>query len=354
METPRTAELLAAYFDLRSDRGPLHARVLCVMGRNLLRGQPIPACQSVTHSTLRYSIRMDAPHLPLIDDPRALPPHDRSPEWAHLCGLTDNWEALPVGDRLRVARVLHKLGFWATLLKLPATGDEERDRHHQRALTRLRHIAEAKLQGDDSGVVPPEMYDDYAATASDEDAPREERVSAAVNLAVQHGRSDRDPKKVAHWAGAAQDLLVHAPPGSLSLRLASAAWRAISFMPFYQGDHTATAAMLDEAERLAVAAVDRATDDDRVIAVENLRVLYGTRGAAAAVAGDSAAVAGDSAAATAFYRRAVDLDAEDPQTHVTLGDHLVRTGDLEAAHDAFAIAAQLGAPCTRYARERTG
>ena len=39
--SPRSGVLLAAYFDLRTDEGPLHARSVADVGRRFLAGQPI-------------------------------------------------------------------------------------------------------------------------------------------------------------------------------------------------------------------------------------------------------------------------------------------------------------------------
>ncbi|MBM2621408.1 hypothetical protein JIG36_38485 [Actinoplanes sp. LDG1-06] len=381
----RTGEMLAAYFDLRSDCGPVHARIVGLMGRRLVSGAAVPACQTVTPSGLRYAISLDAPELPLIDAPRALTAARRSPEWAHLCTLVDAWDDLTPADRLRVARVLHKLGFWATLLTLtpPPT-----DRHAEtvdagvwRALTRLRRMATLKMRGEDDFPIPPDMYEVYAAAAHDPGTPLEERISAAVNLAAHHGRNDRVADDIAPWAELAMRLV---QSSALTPLLASAAWRAICFLPYYRSDHRAVATMLDEAERLGRAALEAAQPgpatveaaqpgpaaveaaqlghvaptspatttgradaegrdagaDDRLLAVENLRVLSQTRGRAAR----------DPLEAESWYRRAVELDPEDPQTHVTLGDHLVRCGRSEEAYASFATAAELGAPYTGYSR----
>ncbi|GID29651.1 tetratricopeptide repeat protein [Paractinoplanes brasiliensis] len=202
--------------------------------------------------------------------------------------------------------------------------------------TRLRRTAALKARGEDDFPVPPTMYEIYAATAHDTGAPLTERISAAVNLAAHHGRHDRSPDEIAPWAALAVRLLESGAPGPV---LASAAWRSISFLPYYRNDHTAVRELLDEAERLALAALGAG---EHLIAVENLRLLYQTRGRAAR----------DRSAAEHYYRRAIELDPDDPQTRITLGDHLLRTGRPDQAYEVFAVAAELGAPYTRHARSR--
>ncbi|MBL7258380.1 tetratricopeptide repeat protein [Paractinoplanes lichenicola] len=335
--SPRTGEMLAAYFDLRSDRGPVHARIVGLMGRCLARGDPIPVCQTVTPSGLRYAISLDTPDRPMIDDPRSLPPAQRSPEWTRLCELIEDWDSLDLPDRLRVTRVLHKLGLWGVILRLaPPRPSSTSDDAAWRTLTRLRHMAALKARGEDDFPVPLDMYETYAQVARDPHAQLEERISAAVNLAAHHGRNDRTPDDIAPWAILAMRLLDDGSPSPL---LASAAWRAICFLPYYRNDHLAVATMLDEAERLALIALRTA---DRLIAVENLRVLHQTRGRAAR----------DPATAEDHYRRAVELDPDDPQTHVTLADHLLRQRRPDEAYEVFATAADLGAPYTGYSRSR--
>jgi hypothetical protein len=331
--SPRSGVLLAAYFDLRTDEGPLHARSVADVGRRFLAGQPIPAYQCVTGSGLRGLIAADAPELPNINDPRELERPRRSPEWEYLCNQLGKWDDLTDDHRLATAQVLFKLGFWQTLVSLPITWQ----------LARIQYSASMKLQGRDDFVLPPELLDVFARLARDDSSPLAKRLGAAVNLLVHHARYDPSRREMARWHDVARGLVNSASPGDLSLVLLSAYWRGSSFAPFFDNDHEQVAQMLDAAELTATQAIDEAEPDQRILALENLRLVLMTR--ARAAAGASNQIAEES-----YVRRLAGLDPLDSHAHVVLANFLFKAGRLDEARSSYLTAARLGAPFTEFAQ----
>jgi tetratricopeptide (TPR) repeat protein len=343
--SPRSGTLLAAYFDLHTDEGPLHARSVADVGRCFLAGLPIPAYQCVTGSDLRGLITADAPELPNIDDPRELDRPRRSREWEYLCGQLGKWDELPDDRRLATAQVLFKLGFWQTLALLPLTmpGADADPAAAGWQLARIRYSASMKLQGRDDFVLPPELRDVFVRLARDDGSPLAKRLGAAVNLLVHHARYERSRQEIAGWHDVARGLVGAAAPGDLSLVLLSAYWRGCSFAPFFDDDHAQVASMLDEAELTATRAVDQAEPDQRVLALENLRLVLMTRARAAAGAGDQIAE-------ESYLRRLARLDPLDSHAHVLLAGFLLKAGRLDEARSSYLAAARLGAPFTEFAQ----
>lgn len=343
--SPRSGVLLAAYFDLRTDEGPLHARSVADMGRCFLAGQPIPAYQSVTGSGLRGLIAADAPELPHINDPRELERPRRTREWDYLCDQLSRWDDLADERRLATAQVLFKLGFWQTLVSLPITtaAPDARPVAVGWQLARIQYSASMKLQGRDDFVLPPELRDVFARLARDDGSPVAKRLGAAVNLLVHHARYDRSRQEITRWHDVARGLVSAASPGDLSLVLLSAYWRGSSFAPFFDHDHAQVAQMLDKAEHTATQAVEQAEPDQRVLALENLRLVLMTRARAASVAGDQTAE-------ESYVRRLARLDPLDSHAHVLLANFLFKAGRVDEARLGYLAAARLGAPFTELAQ----
>jgi hypothetical protein len=343
--SPRSGELLAAYFDLRTDEGPLHARSVADVGRRFLAGQPIPAYQCVTGSGLRRLIAADAPELPDINDPRELEPPRRTREWDYLCDQLSSWDDLADDRRLATAQVLFKLGFWQTLVSLAVAtpGPEARPEAVGWQLARIQYSAGMKLRGKDDFVLPPELQEVFARLARDDSSPLAKRLGAAVNLLVHHARYDHSRREIARWHDVARDLVDAASPGDLSLVLLSAYWRGSSFAPFFDNDHEHVAQMLDEAELAAARAIEQAEPDQRVLALENLRLVLMTRARAAAGAGDRNAE-------ESYDRRLARLDSLDSHAHVVLANFLFRAGRVGEARSSYLAAARLGAPFTEFAQ----
>ncbi|MFI1105228.1 hypothetical protein [Streptomyces melanogenes] len=332
---------LAAYHDLNSDHGPLHARAVADTGHCYLAGLPLPPYQSMPSATFRVALaEEDGTGKGAVRDPRDHPAVCRTAAWQRLCTGLDAWQHLDTTEQLDVSTVLARLGFWTTLAALPVPGTAPT----QDAL-RLAHrhcVAQCMVTGRD-----PEMSRRLRTLlrgqAEDDRLPLPVRLGASVNLVVEYARSADSPAAQAYWQSAAQELVARVPHGAYSDILLSAYWRGVSFVPFHRGDHDRVREMLDSSERLARTAL-RAADPQRLLlAQENHRLVLMTRARAAQARGHQEE--------TEHYLRAtVRADAQDPVSHVQLADFLVLTGRLRDARGSYRRAAALGAPCTTYAR----
>lgn len=333
----------AAYFDLRSDNGPLHARAVADLGRRLLAGAAFPRYQSATPINLRRSIEEDHPSLPRLADPRDLPVSARSDEWSHLCTCIDSWGE-DLERSLRTAQVLDKLGFWSTINSLPCTEGDDLQNFSVLKLTRIRLKAQERAKGSDGSTIPAVLYESYAAHALDKQNALPLRLSVAVNLLVHHARFANTGGRMELWGQRAQDLYKTGGQEVVSNLLASVYWRGLSFLPFYAGDLGETRAMLDEAERTGLQALE--SDECTVIsALENLRLISMSRAQAETVF--------DNSSAAEFYRcRVVELDPSDASGYAAYGDFLFRRKRYKEAWTAYRQAARCGAPVTQHARRQ--
>lgn len=338
---PRTRWLLAAYSDLSSSAGPVHARIIADLGERLLDGTPFPAYQAVAAASLRALISLDAPEIPYLDDPRELSVRDRSEHWQVLCDNLNGWQDLPAPERLRTLQVLAKLGFWQALDKTMDHFDGDSDERETRPLKHLHALARLRLDRTDADAAA-RIVSLNIDKATDVRLPAKARLSAALNLTVHYTK--RGPVADARqWGEAAESLYSSRPSADFPLVLHSAYWRGISFASFISRDHTQTAVDLDRAEAAATQAVAEADEQDRLVVAENLLVLLNARERAAIAVG-----AVD--AAESYYHRMISLDPLDSRFHLKLAHFLKDTRRTEEARAAYLRAAELGAPVTIHAR----
>jgi hypothetical protein len=334
----------AAYFDLHSVHGPIHARVASDMGRRLRTGEDIPPYQVVTSSLFRRALAIDHPGTPMIDDPREVPPAGRTAEWQSVCDRLTGAAALDGFERLRLARVLLKLGFWNTICELAESPKDPPDVAWR--ISFMKHMATEKMRLKDAYSVPPGAYELLCATALDRRHPVRARLGTAINLMVHHARFERSHSAFAYWSEIARDLAQSMDMTGANLVLYSTYWRAASFVPYLQGDVAGTFSMLDQAEAAALAAMtDDAMSGRNLFPIENLAIVWMTRAR-------TAALVRDTSQADVYFRRCIDLDALDSVTNVAFADYLFDLGRVTEASAFYTTAARLGAPATRYAANR--
>lgn len=331
---------LAAYYDLSSSHGPLHAQAVADTGRCYLAGLPLPPYQSFPSASFRTAVAEETKgRKTVVRDPRDHPASDRSAAWQRLCSELDAWQRLGADQQLKVATVLGHLGFWAVLARLPLS--ERASTQEAVRLAHRRYVARRMVFGGG-----PEVTDQLRGLlrvqAEDESLPAPMRLGAAVNLVVDHARSADSSAALAHWQSVAERLVERTPRGAYSDILLSAYWRGVSFVPFHRGAHDRVREMLDRSEDLARAALRAAGPGRRLLAQENHRLVLMTRARAAQARGRRSE--------TEHYLRAcVRVDPQDPVSHVYLADFLVLTGRRDDARASYRSAAALGPPHTAYA-----
>ncbi|QKZ17840.1 hypothetical protein [Streptomyces chartreusis] len=338
-----TLHRLASYHDLDSDRGPLHARAVADIGRHYLAGLQLPPYQSFPAVSFRAAMAEEVEEQTVaVRDPREHPTARRSAAWRQLCADLGTWQQLDSMQQLDVATVLARLGFWTALADLPLP--EGKSGHVALRLAERLCVARRLVIGDDPEVTG-RLRRLLRARAEADDVPLQLQLGAAVGLVVEHARSDVSPTAMAHWQSKAQALMARAPYGTYGDILLSACWRGVSFVPFHQGDHDRVREMLDASERLARSALRTVGPRRRLLAEENFRLVLMTRARAAQARGDRSETEGR-------LRSIVHVDPQDPVSHVRLADFLVLVGQPHKAGDHYRRAAELGAPCTAYAREQ--
>jgi tetratricopeptide (TPR) repeat protein len=298
----------------------------------------MPIYQINTVGILRAALAAEMGGAGDPDDPRQVAAGDRSERWELLCSLIDAWPAATTGDRVRIATVLSKLGFWQTVIQLIPAGLAEDESPELSRLVFLRCNAMYKFGCANAA---PEAERILATMAEHKGYPVETRLRAALNLIVHHAKLDKTLQIMDHWAVVAGRLLAEMNQASVSPVLISVYWRAVSFLPFLRGDNSGVRVMLDEAEAPAREALNQGSAGS-LLARENLHPLLETRARACIRAGEPDQ-------AEAYYRELAAHDPEDSKVHVRLADFLLARGRPGEARTAYEEAALLGAPYTSYA-----
>lgn len=286
-----------------------------------------------------------------VDDPARLPDPLRTDRWTALVERCSRFAELAPAGQKAVARVLDGLGMVEALASL---GDRlvdpdgagattatlvERAEHLRRRTERTRTAVLRRLR--DLAYAPHR-------------APRL-RLSAALTLVVLHAQRG-EVELARHARAQASDLRDRVElSGELDHVLASAYWRAVSFVPFLDGDRPTTRAELDEAQRLAEAVVVPEPDPVRpwlareaeVTRAMLLHPLLETRT-------KEAVWAGELDLSEQRARRLARLDPFDGKVHVQLGNILRRLGRTADARNAYLHAAALGAPYEAVAWHQVG
>lgn len=341
---PRSRELLASYFDLESDRGPLHARCTADVGRRLVEGLPIPVYQIASLGLLREALRAEQPQQPNPADPRDLPRAKRSAPWRRLCDMADNWAGLSTADRSHLVTALAKLGFWRTVVDL-VPADAGGTGLDDLRLTYFRHNADAQLAPDArcAAAAFARARGVMRTIARSEDFDPAVRYGAAAHMVVLCAKGERGKAlaDMRYWRGVADEVAARAGKEMEPLHV-SIYWRGVAFIPFFEGDHAEVKRQLERAEKYAMEAVEAADAENRLLALENVHPVLET-------SGRSAKARGDTEAAERFYRRMTEWDPLDPKAHVRLADFLMGEHRVAEARDAYRAAARLGAPYASYA-----
>jgi hypothetical protein len=295
---------------------------------------------------LRAAVERDCPHFPSLSDPRDLPGRARSPQWRFLCRRLERWESLDAPRQFESAFVLAKLGFWRSMARLPVSHDVTGAAPASRRLAYLHCTALLNTRGTDPDSAA-DAYRILAELAEETGLPIASRLSAAVNLIALHARSRQPRAATRAWYRLAGGLIDAATPHECSDLLVSAYWRAASFVPFFDGDHDATLAMLERAAAYARRGLREAGEDRRLLAAETLSLVLDTWSRAAEAAGDAEL-------ALRCCRALVAADPLDAKAQVRLADCRLAKGDVDGAQRAYNRAVALGAPYTDYATAQYG
>ncbi|MEU7858700.1 hypothetical protein [Nonomuraea sp. NPDC049141] len=270
--------------------------------------------------------------------PGDLPAEYWTDRWGHVAELTGRASTLTQEARLRLG-VLHcALGMDAAAQGvLPDLQPEEATASPIAAAIamKLTHVRK-RLHTDAASVRRDREV--LAAVATAARIPARSALGAATTLVVLHARGTRpDVAAVRHWRRLAEERLARLDGADWRDRLAvSTFWRAVSYLPFLQGDHARTAAELDLAEE-AARSMPAATEQEDLVRRQNLHPLLETRTRAALARGTADAALG-------YAREAAELDPHDGKVHITLGDVLARAGDRAQARASYLRAVALGAP----------
>ncbi|MFB5269525.1 hypothetical protein ACE41H_22460 [Paenibacillus enshidis] len=271
-----------------------------------------------------------------IDDPRHLPVHLRSPEWNNMCNLLKEWGGLTLIQKDNVAFLLTRLGFYNTVLQYVQPGTEEQIRSYAEEARLTWKYANALTKVDSKQLPAAELI--LLRIAENTKKGTHTRMIALINMIVHYARVKGDKKHIQHWCEVADEEFKYLhPENDPSDRFfASMYYRAISFLPYINGNREETTRLLDLAEHWAKQIpTDQAPF--KHMYNENLHPLLETRAR-------EAIWLGDMDMALERTKQFVKHDPYDPKTHYRLGDLNKRINKIEDAVVNYKTSAQLGTP----------
>lgn len=346
---PRSAYLLRPYLDLSPfEAGPSFATSVDSAFLQVAdEAAPALMIQTHPHPNLRSALVRET-GLPAygIRFAEQLPPRLRTERWnvmLELIGAERAGLRLSTERRARLATLLNTLGLYDETVRLfadiayPVDGDYASTRlalRHAMALNRTRRSAE-------SAAANLRLLSDVARNARGD---LYVRLGAAVTLVVAYAKGPRrDLAEVKAWRELADRLYASLDPeaGLPDVLHASAYWRAVSFVPYLEGDFRRTAEELDLAEFYA-ARFEPSNEAERFAWWQNTHPLLETRAR-------EAFDAGDLKLAVERAVRLVELDPLCAKSRGHLGNLALAAGDPAKALGHFRRGVELGAPYTAFA-----
>jgi tetratricopeptide (TPR) repeat protein len=331
--------LLSSYFGLHQPSAqPLHAASPGQAYRELHTDDPLTPFQLHVPAGLRRLTARQVRASQLSSaDPAMLPRSLWTERWRELLARCAAADGLDWAARLRLGSLLAVLGYDRLVCGvLPDLSVADAGRSDLAAAIAMRRSHAGKRA---ENTTQAREFDRAVLreVAGSSRVSGDMRLAAALTSLVLSAREDKDAAGVRQWRAVATDLRNHVAVGGWrELLLESTFWRAVSFLPFLDGDHETVSAELDLAEH-AARALPSGTDTEDLIRRQNLHPLLETRTRAAISFGDLPA-------AQAYAAEAVDNDPYDGKVHITYGDVLQRSGQWDAAISAYQAAVSLGAP----------
>ena len=286
--------------------------------------------------------------------PADLPERLRTPRWSTLVEWTENIDELPAASWRNVLALCQAMSLYETVATV-ARG--LLDRHWRTedpmdsdigAWLLLRHNR-ARVVLAETEQAWRDYLDTLKRAVSARHLPLKLRLSTAMTLVVLHskGRLKNLAAAIA-WRQVAERLYSSFDETSdwTGLAQSSAYWRAISFVPFHQGDSASVVRELGLAEEYG-RAVPADTFAQRIVGGQNLHPLLETRT-------KEALWLGDRPLALARTEELVRNDPFEPKVHLQLGDLHAESGDDQAAIACYRQACLLGAPYTALSRYKLG
>ncbi|MDB5960973.1 MAG: hypothetical protein JWP59_2267 [Massilia sp.] len=336
-----SASFLRIYTDLdKAKAAPLHAQGVAYSFTELLtdasetvsfqNNAPSFLRRILARETREEGVDVLSPYIAALVRP--------SPMWRKLIEWLDGWDDLDELKRIRVARLVNRLGFYKfnhgflTEERVSRVGDQSL----RSDLVSLRGVAAFKC-----GLSLASVEHQLAESVDIGSGIPAVRAAAEIYLAVHHAKITRNRDELARWASLARQTFleyIQTSAGANDILFRSIFFRGFAYVPFVNKDGTKASYMLDEAENAAHEAIASASINT-IASRENLFAVIETRI-------QEARALGKRELAVDRSRQLVELDPLDPRSHIHLGETLLELEGSEAALTAFLKAASVGAPHT--------
>jgi hypothetical protein len=341
VEQSFTAHLYRPYFDL----GPIaeSAPVACwgveFACRALLDGRDYPWMYAEYPPSFRERL-LEITGLTQyrVYDPRDLSSSLQTTRWQHLCEHLEDYQSLAPVTRLRVVRLLGKLGLYSFLLEFvppPADSDVQSSEVYAE-LAYVRALAGLVISEDAGGQIDEHALEHIARYAP---PGSHVRILALNHVAVRKAKYSADVDGTAYW------LDLHCQEiqrGRSKLgettyaQLMSRHHRVNAFVPQLNGDRAGVVREMDLCQQYAEC-MPRGTLEQRIAGDELMYAALESRT-------KEALWLGDLDVAEQRARRLVELWPLEPLAHNHLGQVLIERERIEDALGAYLSAARISAP----------
>ena len=335
---------LQIYLDLShpADHAPLHVWRPWLSWLKMRGERPLMSSnlQRLLPPGFRRSLARERPaYIVAIRDPGEIQKTHVSANWAFLQECVSNYATLACELRYATLSTLLALGFFekARDIQCPPSDDQIRTDHTQASIgcaIAAATVALASQYDNQLDLSPLERVASLAPVGS------QPRFEASIELVVQCAKHTNDLLNARRWrinARKSLDEIRRERLNSFEMALLeSRFYRSAAFVPFMEGDRDGVVREMELCEYHARLALGN-TFDERILERENLVPMLQSRA-------KEARWLGDLALAKTRLQLAVNADPRDSIRWAELGEIELDTGNPEAAHRCYLIAATHSPP----------
>lgn len=280
-----------------------------------------------------------------VKNPLELSNELRTERWSKLCEYLTHYAELTDVTKFRVINLLKSLCLDQAILEyVPKMSAVEIAQDPILAAIAFCRAMSNLMINLDSGVI--DNLDELELIANYAPSGTQTKFSAALQLAVQYAKTFRNLDKSEFWRGKATEELAQLKScldDFTYTRLLSIYYRGVVFVPLIKNDREQVIQEMDLSESYGNCLISMCTNDnEKIVAAENLNIVFESRTKEALWLGDIDLAAERS-------QKLTRMDSLDPRYRLEFGEILLKQGKVEAAAKMYRSAARLGSPGTAIA-----
>jgi tetratricopeptide (TPR) repeat protein len=266
----------------------------------------------------------------------------KTERWNKLCFYLRQYQDLDPFVQLRIINLLKSLSFHELVVEyVPEVSASEMNKNSALAgLALNRSMSNLMLQLDHNNQLD---LDELECIAHHAPSQTQIKFSAALQLVVQYAKAFKDLPSAEFWCSVStqelESLKDTIDPFTYN-HLLSIYYRAVVFVPLLGNNKEEVIRQMDLSESYAETLLQKSqTDTQRIIAQENLNIVYESRT-------KESMWLGDIDMAEEKVKKLNLMDPLDPRYRLELGEIFLKQGKVEEAAKIYRSAARLGPPGT--------